>query len=85
MQIKDPQKGMVMLVVVAVLAAGLIAGGVYAFLNGTNLLKKADNYAKITEELTAETPDELDRELQALDLGDIDSEFSSIDTDLSSL
>ncbi|MEK7521297.1 MAG: hypothetical protein AAB599_00635 [Patescibacteria group bacterium] len=74
------------IVVVAVLAVALIAGGVFFFLNGTSLLKKTDNYGKIVAELTAETPDELDKELQALDLGvDIDSEFTEIDSDLSSL
>lgn len=85
MQIKDPQKGMVMLVVVAVLAAGLIAGGVYAFLNGTGFLKKTNDYANLAAELTAETPDELDKELQSLDLGDLEKEFADIDADLSSL
>ena len=78
-------RGFIGIVVVVVLAVALIAGGVYAFFNGTSFLKKAKDYSKLTVGLAAEIPDELDKELQSLDLGGVDSEFADIDRDLSSL
>ena len=87
MQHNNNQKGMGMIgvLVVAVLAVGLIAGGVYAFLNGTGFLKKTNEYANLAAELSAETPDELDKEIQNLDLGDLDREFADLEVEIGSL
>ena len=83
----NSSRGFIGIVLVAVLAVGLIAGGVYWVLNSSKLLKNADTYTRTTAALSsASTPDELDAELNALDVGtSVDSDFADIDADLSSL
>ena len=83
----NSSRGFIGIVLVAVLAVGLIAGGVYWVLNSSKLLKNADTYTKTAAALSsASSPEELDAELNSLDVGmSVDSDFTAIDQDLGSL
>lgn len=62
----------------------LIVGGIYIFL-GKNTKEDAKTPAAATQPVTQKLDDVSETEVEAIGVGDLESEFSSVDQDLKSL
>lgn len=72
----------ILYLVITLLVIALLGMGIYYFFFG-----RANNNVAIQNNTipTSIEPEDLDKELKSLDLGDVDSEFREVDSDLNSL
>ena len=77
---------MVLLGVVVVL---LVVAGIYYLLQNKGTLDKTNNYIQQNttevDESSSATPEELDQDLKAIDLGDVDADFAEVNSDVDGL